>query len=85
MSRNKWGGPAFPAHENWRIDSGISLRDYFAARAPVDAEIGANNAEKLLGRAPPNDPIQNIMYWDEVQARRSYMWADAMLAVRASV
>jgi hypothetical protein len=27
------GGPAFPAHENWRIDSGMTLRDYFAAKA----------------------------------------------------
>jgi hypothetical protein len=26
-------GPAFPAHENWRIDSGMTLRDYFAAKA----------------------------------------------------
>lgn len=27
------GGPAFPAHDNWRINSGMSLRDYFAAKA----------------------------------------------------
>ena len=33
MSDKETGGPAFPAIDNHRIDSGMTLRDYFAGQA----------------------------------------------------
>ncbi|MGF6633562.1 hypothetical protein [Paraburkholderia sp. MM6662-R1] len=36
MSAIKNGGPAFPVEWINKIDSGMTLRDYFAVRAPAD-------------------------------------------------
>ena len=33
MSDAETGGPAFPALKNHRVDSGMTLRDYFAGKA----------------------------------------------------
>ena len=74
------GGPAFPAgrrfeiNEGWSTEAGMSLRDYFAARAMSimwDAYdkgyCGLNNQDA------PNA---------EVIAKGAYQLADAMLAAR---
>lgn len=69
------GGPAFPdPQENWRGDKGMSLRDYFAARAMSimwDAYdkgyCGLNNQDA------PNA---------EVIAKGAYQLADSMLEAR---
>ena len=58
------GGPAFPAHE----DRGMSLRDYFAAKA-MEAEITAG----AIAGAP--DSMVYLAGW-------CYQMADAMLAAR---
>ena len=44
------GGPAFPAHENWRIDSGMTLRDYFAAAA-LQGHIASGTTCEMFVRA----------------------------------
>lgn len=60
---------AFPRPENvyYLETSGMTLRDYFAAHAPVPANMSWNNRANLLG--------------EEVEYR--YKYADAMLAERA--
>lgn len=64
----KDGGPAFPAHENWRIESGMSLRDYFAAKAMA----------MMLHSEIRKDAWANV----EAVASDSYKMADAMLEAR---
>jgi hypothetical protein len=75
MSTVNTGGPAFPAHENWRIDSGMTLRDYFAAKAMqiymADQELIALYSQ--LGKNAKREI-----------AVTAYMMADAMLEARAS-
>ena len=69
---NTDGGPAFPAHENWRLDSGMTLRDYFAAQA-------------LQGQCTPFENGWALHKPDhrEMMAAECYAIADAMLAERA--
>jgi hypothetical protein len=61
------GGPAFPAHENWRIDSGMTLRDYFAAKI-IQGMMASGNLPKSVT--------------DKELAAVSYATADAMLNER---
>jgi hypothetical protein len=61
------GGPAFPAHENWRIDSGMTLRDYFAASFITSGVVFKN--------------LSSGSTTDEVAAQ-AYELADAMLKAR---
>lgn len=73
----KDGGPAFPRAssmdgdtEAWSQD-GMSLRDYFAAHAPIDtsvlgAYISAEQRDVVMQRVAEN----------------AYRWADAMLKAR---
>lgn len=82
MSTNN-GGPAFPCEEKvWLVDqsgmepptpvptqcSGMSLRDYFAAKAML-----------MLGSLHANS---NLRYSPEGGALKAYEIADAMLAAR---
>jgi hypothetical protein len=81
VSARKDGGPAFPADPNWfdpstvaearRIAGGMSLRDYFAAKA----------LPGLMGRdwSHMKGQDQAII---EAWARGAYAVADAMLAAR---
>jgi hypothetical protein len=52
----KTGGPAFPAgeryelKEGWQLEEGMTLRDYFAAKA-MQALIGINYLEAAPGKA----------------------------------
>jgi hypothetical protein len=65
MSANN-GWPAFPVPHDWRRDSGMTLRDYFAAKA----------MEGLI-QSPDqvSEPFIGI-------AQSAYLMADAMLKAR---
>lgn len=72
------GGPAFPRisgvkladRERWESDGGMTLRDYFAARAPAPTE---QWIEDSLGDG--KDLLEATAAW-------SYRYADEMLKVR---
>jgi hypothetical protein len=61
------GGPAFPALDARTMLSGMSLRDYFAAKAMQG--FMANKSNPML-------------YQPETDAQWAYMIADAMLEAR---
>jgi hypothetical protein len=75
------GGQAFPVPagnfsggEAWSPDYGMSLRDYFAAKAPIPDEV-------------LSDAIDTTPHLTDAQpklARWCFSWADAMLAARAT-
>lgn len=92
------GGPAFPVaydHQTFnpshvdeakRLMSGMTLRDYFAARVDVSDVTGVRYAEEIVGRAMPDfasAPLDNIAFWADYRAISRYIEADAMLAARA--
>ena len=67
------GGPAFPLKEPLTSDSlGMSLRDYFAAKALAGMEL---TAEDNMG-------CGSFWYSASRLAKRAYSIADAMLAER---
>jgi hypothetical protein len=68
----KDGGPAFPVHNN---SQGMSLRDYFAAKA---MQAGMVNAS-LPGLHERNPQMVDMV---EKAARAFYTVADAMLKAR---
>jgi len=72
MSEIKDGGPAFPPNGEWKDHQGMSLRDYFAARAmqSLIAIMHANHAS-----AGSNEGMASI-------ADGAYGIADAMLRAR---
>lgn len=67
------GGQAFPTPENWQLGGGMTLRDYFAAKALsgmlADPAVGTSHKSPQEGAAA----LANVCY----------MLADAMLAERA--
>lgn len=70
------GGPAFPIspHSGEPCDDGMSLRDYFAAHAPI----GWKDVLDITG-APQDMPIGEIFAeWAELRLA----YADAMLKAR---
>lgn len=81
MSNTNTGGPAFPlshSHKdlegtNWQHANGMTLRDYFAAKA-----ISELMRVYSFGNA---DPVED--YANEI-ARDAYSVADAMLKARSS-
>ena len=93
------GGPAFPLQttvasgiggtidldRRYRLQHGMTLRDYFAAHCPSDlAHVGINyDAEELAGKKPPADAFREYFEWNNrVEAALRYAYADAMLAER---
>jgi hypothetical protein len=72
MSAHDNGGPAFPALAQWSDDSmkylntGMTLRDYFAAKAMQSLIVDPDRADQSREEA----------------ARLSYLMADAMLKAR---
>ena len=70
---NKTGGPAFPelgnvgCNSDWQSESGMTLRDYFAAKA-MQGMFAADTDESVM-------PIER-------KAAEAYAMADAMLAAR---
>ncbi|MDR6421328.1 hypothetical protein J2801_003616 [Paraburkholderia phenoliruptrix] len=71
MSEIKDGGPAFPQQcDHPMAFVGLSLRDYFAAKA----------MQGLV--AASGDGATNVSYDDESVAKSAYELADAMLRAR---
>lgn len=95
---NDNGGPAFPVSDPFRhnpanetemqrLSAGMTLRDYFAAKADLDLdECSVLYATGILGRGMPDFaayPAENAAFWAEFRAKMRYIEADAMLAERA--
>jgi hypothetical protein len=68
MNDTNTGGPAFPdPQENWRGEKGMTLRDYFAAKAMQGFMANKSNP---------------MHYQPEEDGQWAYMIADAMLKAR---
>jgi hypothetical protein len=67
MSNTNTGGPAFPSTHPHGQDEGMTLRDYFAAKA----------MQGLLASLPSDTTL-----YDSNVAKWSYEMADAMLKAR---
>lgn len=95
------GGPAFPGYGEQFVEGvhgiqpqsaygmegspGMTLRDYFAAKADLGkvefADLGV--AEGLMGRKMPTDDVAETIGWQaELTAKLRYMMADAMIKAR---
>ncbi len=68
MTEKDTGGPAFP-HAQWPIETGMTLRDYFAAKAMQGICNGRSHSD-LKGHAVAS-------------AKVAYEVADAMLKARS--
>ena len=72
------GGPAFPEPGNvgynseWQNEPGMTMRDYFAAKAMQSA----------LLTSQPENPLGRIDIYAQAVAELSYEMADAMLHAR---
>ncbi|MGL5130808.1 MAG: hypothetical protein ACRC7D_22345 [Aeromonas popoffii] len=107
MTDKKYGGPAFPqpctkngyaANSPFEVaGGGMTLRDYFAARAP-DAKSGDLPPGFSTDDSPEWKPYMRedkeaqqkfamrVVVWHAKRdAIRRYIWADAMLAAREVV
>lgn len=79
MDKNN-GGPAFPAHctsdgHAANVDGGMSLRDYFAAKA----------MQGMLAHATRYRPRPGASSnWHEAMSEEAYEIADAMLRAKES-
>ena len=76
-----------------QVCAGMSLRDYFASHASLDAfrdedgSISLFSAKAVMdGNAPNNNtpPIECIRWWIEAEVRLRFLVADAMLKARGS-
>jgi hypothetical protein len=88
------GGPAFPATEANGCNNGVpgmTLRDYFAAKADLssfrdeDGSLSAFSAKAVMGAPPPianTSPLDVVLWWAEAEARLRLIYADAMLKAR---
>lgn len=81
------GGPAFPCdyEGSTRSDAtGLSIRDYFAAKAiPSGLNVSSHDAANLVGRECPFDSAGKIQWLADVNAALCWIMADAMLKERA--
>ena len=86
MNDTNTGGPAFPdPQENWRGEKGMTLRDYFAAKASeedIQAHIWKGFNEVQIRTAPDGKKyeISAAATWTREQAK--YLYANAMLKAR---
>lgn len=83
----KDGGPAFPCPSEAGLlpNSGMSLRDYFAATCPSDlAEVRVlEDAVAIAGSQPDKKDFKKHFAWNNrVEAWLRYSYPDAMLAER---
>lgn len=74
MSKKEDGGPAFPHTWGSASDDGMSLRDYFAAKAMAAMLSNEATCIRLSERSPD---------LKVALANNAYNYADAMLAKRA--
>lgn len=90
MNEIKDGGPAFPCHTNPRpgtlnkAPQGMSLRDYFAIRAPEPtAERMTMERQRDRNRNPYNEGHKPPHRSDvEIRCDLAYEYADAMIRAR---
>jgi len=91
MSNTNTGGPAFPCewyyiNSNREAANGMTLRDYFAAKAPKEIfDVSLAHAKQLVGRECPvyiEDPKGFAEFWADCRAVLRYIEADAMLKAR---
>lgn len=81
MEEIKTGGPAFPTVVDMapELHEGMTLRDYFAAKAPVDFGVAvAVWGENRLALDEDRTRAVFLTVWAMIR----YEWADAMLAAR---
>ncbi len=71
MSKKDTSGPAFPHDTNWTERQGMTLRDYFAAKA-MQSIIGSDRYGGIIG----------INTYEQRTAADAYAMADAMLKAR---
>jgi len=84
------GGAAFPYREQdgngqYRDHFGMTLRDYFAAAAPLEeaeAYCGTTIASICDFLGISEDQYKAKVHYGKAMTRARYMWADAMLAAR---
>lgn len=69
-----YSGSAFPVPEDWKRESGMTLRDYFAAKAMQSFCVGATGMGSL--------EMEEIERQFLEVSRFSYLVADAMLKAR---
>ena len=86
MSKDN-GGPAFGELQQVgdvaMRDGGLSIRDYFAAKAiPSGLNVSSHDAANLVGRECPLDSAGKIQWLAEVHAALCWIMADAMLKER---
>ncbi len=88
MSKKDTSGPAFPSHGSMGevAHEGMTLRDYFAAKAPKEVfDVSLAHAKQLVGRECPiyiEDPKGFAEFWADCRAVLRYIEADAMLKAR---
>jgi len=91
MSNTNTGGSAFPFKYQGpttapEIYYGMTLRDYFAAKAPKEIfDVSLAHAKQLVGRECPiyiEDPKGFAEFWADCRAVLRYIEADAMLKAR---
>ena len=75
MSNQNNGGPAFPTLGRELETEGMTLRDYFAAKAMQGLCAGFSAQDRNW---PRSDELETY----EVAAEHSYLMADAMLEAR---
>lgn len=81
----KDGGPAFPpTHDPETHPSGMTLRDYFAAKAPLhDLKFSSTEAAAAFaGMDVPIDAVGVMHVAMACAAKAAYIYADAMLKAR---
>lgn len=78
------GGAAFPLHPgimpDWTASTGMSLRDYFAAQAPITFEV----VMLTYGGEPHITQDADRAAFFAVWTMLRYEYADAMLAARGA-
>ena len=88
MTNKDNGGPAFGEFQQVgdlaMRDGGLSIRDYFAAKAiPSGLNVSSHDAANLVGRECPFDSAGKIQWLADVHAALCWIMADAMLKERA--
>ena len=85
---NNTGGPAFPAPAGRLTpitDQGMTLRDYFAAKAMVGLMSMERSGEYVDEEGNPNDDETGTLFaHTHFLAEEAYMIADMMLKARIS-
>ena len=85
MKTEKPNNPkAFP--NDWNINDGMTLRDYFANSVNGEKstkQLSQKSVREIMNVDHiPNDTLENIKFWFELESKLQYMKADAMLKQR---